>query len=167
MRNLYILVAVLFFSLGSMAQELSLSIEKKNSAEFKKGDKVVIGVFATTQTKPIGGFQLYIQYDNEILSYSDVLNKHSAFSKEWVSNDNTRFFSANWLTLDPKGLTFKKGDKLFDLEFTYLGGETDLIWQTKQKIDNGSLVQGETMFIDTQAGIITLELINGCFCNNK
>ncbi|MCD4694806.1 MAG: hypothetical protein K8S16_01095, partial [Bacteroidales bacterium] len=124
MKKIYVLIAAIIISFGLSAQDISLSIEKKSIDELQKGDKVLIGVFVQNQSKPIAGFQLYVEYDSIVLTYSNVLNKYSAFSNEWISNDNGYFFAANWLTLDPKGLNFKGREKLFDLEFTYHGGET-------------------------------------------
>jgi hypothetical protein len=158
-----VLVIISTFQMYSQ-NSVALRIEKIDSKLLKPGETVIVGVYSEKKTDGIGGFQIYIEFDRSVLEFVNVLNKHTEFEKEWLSNNSDCCFAANWLTLEKGGLVLIAGEKLFDLEFTYMGGETNIDWQFEQIIKDNKITQGQTMFIDSQAKEIELELKNGCVC---
>jgi hypothetical protein len=158
----------LIIQIGLIAQgAITLRIDKINVKTLNPGDKVLVGVFCDNQTGGLGGFQLYIDFDRSVLEFKNSINKHPFFNIEWIENFSNCCYASNWLTLEKGGVNFKPGEKLFDLEFVYKGGETTLIWQKEQIIKEDRIVQGQTMFIDGQAMEKELKLIDGCVCKTE
>ena len=166
MKKLFVLtILVCGITIYGYSQEVNiLRVEKINTQNLTRGDIVTIGIYIDTYAEKIGALQLYLEYDRKVLDFAQDVNIHPEMASEWMSNDSEHFYASNWLTTEPKGVKFVEGDKLFDLEFKYLGGETDITWQTEQIVEDGKVVNGSTLMYNSSGELLPLTLMPGCVC---
>jgi hypothetical protein len=159
----FLLLTVQVFS----QQTATFEIGKLENEQLTIGDKIVIPVYCSQITDAITGWQIYIMWDKEVLKYKGLKKSTIAFQGSWFENNINNLFAANWLDPTFEGVKLSEGEKLFELEFIYLGGQSDVYWSMKEKKENNLLVEGETKFIAGDFKEFSCNLINGCICENK
>jgi hypothetical protein len=89
------------------------------------------GVDAAPGGIPITGMEFHILYENNKLVYDTTLN-FSAFApkNEWFFGASSVQYGTNWLEPNGLPLSFPDSTILFEVVFDYLGGTTDLIFDT-------------------------------------
>ena len=127
---------VLFFMLGSMpallAQKKVEIVPSVINAEV--GSQISVPVLVSgfnTDTSTVVAIEFYIDFDNSALTFDSVISVNSLMPKqEWFfSNPGATLnrFSCNWA--EPtfvNNVSVPDGAKLFDIVFTYNGGESTL-----------------------------------------
>jgi len=157
---------VILWALFLNAQELTtLRIGEIDVSGYNKGDKIVVPVYCDNLSDDIGALQLYITYDQSVLDYQKVSYIHPKIEEEWRDNNTENFWAAVWISMTRQTVFFNPGDKICELEFIYVGGQTDLVWGKENETIEGRIIKGETKIIDLNSQVFSLNLINGCVCN--
>ena len=169
MKKYFVLISAIFFAGVLFAQDkTSLTIEKINSTLLKPGDKITVPVYLQSPEKDLSSFQLYLKYDQEVLTYQKIDNVNPLIKDKWYDNHTPNFIAGLYLDDKRVGIHFDGYSHLFDVEFIYNGGQTDIKWDTESKIEDGVMYDGITKFtvIDNKVDV-PLELNNGCVCPLK
>ena len=165
MKSIFISFLFLFSLVSlTMAQLISLKIESIDVTEVEIGDKISIPIYCEGLDGEIGSFQMYIEYDHDVLAYQSVSNINSEVKKNLKYNNTENFWAAVWISLSRETLNISPGTKLFELEFIYNGGETLLEFGKESILQDKRIVKGKTMFVTLDSTHFSLDPENGCVC---
>lgn len=157
---------VILWALFLNAQEsATLRIGEVDVSGYNKGDKIIVPVYCDVHTGKIAAFQLYIAYDHSVLTFQKTSYINPKFQKDCIENNTENFWTANWMGDNIEEISLNQNEKIFELEFIYQGGQTDLEWETEQVVKDRVIVKGETMVINAIPEEFEVNLINGCVCN--
>jgi hypothetical protein len=163
-KSLLLFGISLLFSITSIGQgEISLRIGDIDSRTLNPGDKVNVPVYCDNISGSIGGWQFYIHFDSNVLKFNKVINKHHVFQGDWFENVIGNLWAANWYDEALVGVEIGK-ELIFELEFEFLGGQSQITWSLKSEKEHDVLLGGETLVINMKAEAFKTELINGCVC---
>jgi hypothetical protein len=92
---------------------------------------LVKGLNANTGGIPVTGIELHIKYSNSYLEYDTTINfSNLTPSAQWYYGVNAIEYAANWVEPGLSKLNIPDNTKLFDIVFHYLGGTTELIFDS-------------------------------------
>ncbi|MBI9071027.1 MAG: T9SS type A sorting domain-containing protein [Melioribacteraceae bacterium] len=129
MKNLKFVLPVLIF-LFATSIFAQTNVTLPNLEDLTVGDEVVIPV--TSGPLPVvASVTLFISFDKNVLEYVGVEN--NPFTGATI-NDNGGKIGVAWFSLSTVAIT----DKIFDIRFKYLGGNTDLEFTGTNQITNMS-----------------------------
>ena len=166
MKKLIIIFFVSFLALYLNGQEvLTLSIDKIDSKTLSIGDKVSVKITLGKTTFKLSSFQLYVKYNADVLEYQKTKQVYSQFGSNWHDNIVNDLFAALYVDMNQTGFEVPEDIVICELEFIYLGGNTDLKFGTKEERVNKVLLNGETLFTDLSNNNVPLNLIDGCICS--
>lgn len=168
MKKLIIIFFISFIGLYINGQEaLTLSIDKIDSKSLSKGDKVSVKIELDKTSFRLSSFQLYIKFDQVVLEYQETKQINSKFGGNWHDNIINDLYAALFVDLTQTGFEVSEKIVLCELEFIYLGGDTDLKFGTENQRVDEVLRNGETKFTDLSNNNMPLNLLDGCICNNE
>lgn len=166
MKKLILFVCISFIGFYLSGQELTtLSIDRIDSKSLSKGDNISVKIKLDKTSFVLSSFQLYINYDPDVLKYQETNQIHNYFSESWKDNDMDGLYAALYVDFNRTGFEVSEDIILCELEFTYQGGECDLSFGTEEVRENNVLLNGLTMFTDLPNNTVPLNLVNGCVCN--
>lgn len=163
-------ILIIFVLMASMAWSQGktvLSIKNVNTDKLKTGDHIAVQLFLESSEKRLSSFQMYLKYDQDVLTYKEIKNVNSLIKNSWFDNQTPNFIAALYFDNIQKGIHFEGKQLLCEVEFIYNGGETDIQWGTESKIVDGVMFMGITKFTNIEKTDIKPELINGCVCPAK
>lgn len=164
MKRFFISLAIVFFIGSAWAQQVTLSIDKLNSNNLKVGDSVVVNINIEKFYQTISSFQCFLEYDQNVLQFVKSKQVNDIVKSSWRENLTEYFYVGLFIDMTREGFNVSNDETLCQLSFVYLGGETDLIFGTENKIVNNAKTMGETKFTNRNNEAIELNLINGCVC---
>ena len=166
MKKLIIIFFISFIGLYINGQEaLTLSIDKIDTKLLSKGDKVSVKIELDKTSFQLSSFQLYVKFDQAVLEYQKTKQVYSHFSDNWNDNVITDLYAALYIDLNRTGFEVLEKIVLCELEFIYLGGNSNLKFGAKEERVNEILRSGETIFTDFSNNNIPLNLLDGCICS--
>lgn len=164
MKKLFLNLIVVCFASLSWGQQLNVSIDKINSNSLKVGDTVLINLNVEQYLQPISSFQIFFEFDQNVLDFVKTKNVNDLFSSQWRDNINENYFVGLYIDYNKVGLTIDNDDIICQLQFVYKGGDSDLSWSRSTDNKENSKVKGITKFLNSQNEPIDLNLIDGCVC---
>lgn len=166
MRKVVLAICISLIGFYLSGQEVvTLSIDKIDAKTLSKGDVVSVNIHLDNSSFVLSSFQLYMKYDPDVLEYQKSKKVNGHLSDNWHDNDNNGLYAG--LYIDMSRVGFKVSEKIIicEVEFVYLGGETDLLFGKENVREGDVLKNGLTKFTDLTNSNITLNLIEGCICN--
>jgi len=161
----FIAIVFVFFSISLSAQEVSsIKIENIDSEDLKKGDTVSVSVTFNNVMEEISSFQLYINYNKEVVEYLSTENVNELFKGSWTDNATDFVYAAVFINFQGRGLVIADRKTICEIKFLYKGGETELGWGKERKENETTLIEGETIFTTWDNKNLGADLINGCVC---
>ena len=92
---------------------------------------------ADNNGEPISSANIQISYDPAILQYDTLVNFYSAMpASQWFFSGNNNTVAANWIEPSLLTLSIPDSTTLFEIQFTYLGGEAALPFVINEFTDN-------------------------------
>lgn len=152
---------------GFSQNSITLRVSETDISDKQVGDTLLISVFCDEVSDVIMGWQIYLLYDEDVIKYNSLDFKQSNMSGDWFENNIGNMWAANWLDPTFIGVGLFPGEKIFELVFIYLGGQTDITWGMESITEEGRIIKGETMVADGSVKPFKLNLINGCICNKE
>ena len=167
MKNIFINF-LFIFTLASLAtaQSISLKMGSVNLEKIEIGDKVSVPVYCQNIEGKVGTFQMYIEYDHDVLTYQKVNITNPDIKDNLKYNNTENFWASVWISFTRQTLDIIPGSKLFELVFVYNGGESQLKFGNESILENKRIVKGETLFVTLDGTGFLLNVENGCVCNN-
>lgn len=164
MKKLTLILGILLSAFLYGQEVTTLTIDKIDISNLNIGDKISINLNITNLEYKPSSFQLYIEYDNKVLEYVSTTNINEQIKKGWQENNNKNVYAAVCMDLSRKGFDLAKQELMCTLEFIYKGGESKLNWSTESVTEGGILKMGSTTFTDVGNNTMSVNLINGCVC---
>ena len=164
MKSLFTTLAIVFITGLSFAQPIILSIDKYNSDELNVGDTLSVSLDVAKYPQKISGFQLYLTFDQNVLTYLETMEVNKLFKSTWRDNKTDNFYVGLFLDFTQQGFILDEDETICQLIFIYNGGQTDLIWGTIDEVKDGLKIKGQTAFINPQNEYFELTLMDGCVC---
>ncbi len=123
----------------------------------------------------VTGYQFFIDYDHSVMSWDGTITNPTPgvsywnpnftnFPGDYLFNDNGTAIIVSYVDGTYNGKVINPGEIFITFKFTYLGGQTDLIWETIEDGINGKSGKYITEMYDENFDFYTLTLINGCVC---
>jgi hypothetical protein len=115
---------VIFIGYVSLANAQSVTLPVVNA---NAGDNVIIPLNVSGLTN-VGSITLYIEFDDDVLTYNGFLNLWSGASSSQISTitqNNITYLVVSWFDFSGAGVNFPNG-KYFDIDFTFNGGGSNL-----------------------------------------
>ncbi len=136
MKNLILSLVMLFVGSGMvMGQTATLSVE---AADPVNPESIVnFQIKCDVIDDEVSTFQWFFQYDPEVLTPVDITNYHEDFPHyEWMNNLNYEkdVIILTWLSTKATNQEMKTGEVICELQFKYIGGETELKWVVERDI---------------------------------
>jgi len=168
MKNVLLIIVLFVAMLGVDAQEIcALRIGTIDNSDLKQGDIISVPVYIDEVTQTVTLFQMYITFDQTVLKYISTKNIKSSFKEGWRDNLTENFFAAVYIDVNRDGKISDQIGKLFELEFKYIGGETELLFGTVTEVVDNVRVAGEVQLIGLDESILPVKLVNGCVCSSE
>jgi hypothetical protein len=167
MKKFLIIISIFLFSVVSFSQQLNLSIDKINSGDLKIGDTTKVNINVKKTQFPISSFQLYLEYNSDVLKYINTSFINDIIFKGWTDNQTDKYFAGVFIAFSKDGIFIEEDLTLLELSFIYLGGETDIKWCNGDISINGDTKKVETLFFQPNSEVLESNLQNGCVCNHK
>ena len=166
MKKIFLIILILSSTwIQVISQEsITLRVSEIDITDKLPGDTLYVSVFCDEVSDVIMGWQIYLLYDEDVLEYVSLNYKQTNMAGDWFENDLGYMWAANWLDPTFKGVSLYPGEKLFELAYVYLGGQTDINWGLEVINEGGKLIKGETMVADSKVKPFKLNLIKGCIC---
>lgn len=168
MKNVLLVIGLIVAMLGVDAQEINaLRIGTIDNSDLNPGDIISVPVYFDEVTQAVTLFQMYITFDQTVLKYVSTKNINASFEEGWRDNLTENFFAVVYIDINRNGKMSDQIGKLFELEFMYNGGETELLFGTVTKVEDNVRVTGETQLMGTNESILPIKLVNGCVCSTE
>lgn len=111
---------------------------------------------ASSSGNPIMGCEVYISFNNTVLTNGSIVNYYSGMSTgQWygtVNQNGNGLVSTNWMENNLSAIPIPDGTTLFEIKFTYIGGTSPLTFET---------VNPMTIFISQTFNLIPSICTNG------
>jgi hypothetical protein len=133
MKKIYISILALFLFLAGQAQ---ITVTLGSALLQNAGTNVhlpltVKGLNGQAGGTGITGIELHINYANAVLSYDTTLNFSSQLpASQWFYGANSLEYGTNWLEPSGSKVNIQDNTVLFEIVFHYLGGPTELTFDT-------------------------------------
>jgi len=93
-------------------------------------------VGASSSGIPIGGANIQITFDPTVLTYQNLVNFYSGTPQsQWFFGSNSGTVSANWLEPSLSTVAIPDSAVLYEIQFTYLGGDSPLTFVVNEFTD--------------------------------
>lgn len=166
MKKIVLAICISLIGFYLSGQEVvTLSIDKVDAKNLSKGDVVSVKIHLNQTSFVLSSFQLYMKYDPAVLKYQKTKKVNGYLSDNWHDNDNIGLYAGLYIDMTRVGFKVSENLIICEVEFVYLGGETDLLFGKENLIEGDVLKNGLTKFTDLTNSIITLNLVEGCVCN--
>jgi hypothetical protein len=161
-KVLIILIAIFTFNAG----QAQITVTVGSSLLQNPGTDVhlpvsVKGLNGQTGGIGISGLELHLSYTNTSLVYDTTVNFTAAMpSTQWFFGGNSVEYSTNWLEPAGNKLNIPDNTVLFDIVFHYLGGATELIFDSARclLVDSAFNIIAGVHYVN---GIVTPSLGSG------
>lgn len=183
-KGFILLVMMLAFIVGR-SQSLSkatVTIDKVDISNINIGEEIVVPIRLIDKTDlKITGFQIFIEFDHNILNWKGTwenplpgikeIHKNTPYvESDWLFNDNSNQLVAIWSDPNFNGVDIGKNEIFFEIVFIYKGGlekdyESPLTWGDKYEQKEGIVVRGPTELYDEDLQKFDVTLINGAISN--
>jgi hypothetical protein len=91
---------------------------------------------ASSTGTPVSSANIQISYDPAVLHYDTLVNFHASMpGSQWFYSGNNNTVSANWMEPSLQTLAIPDSTTLFEVKFTYLGGNGTLPFVVKEFTD--------------------------------
>ncbi len=155
MKKLLLGLILIAFVFSLKAQMINVSVPVLTA---NPGDVINVPVTlmsgASSSGTPIGACDLNINYDDEVLTFIGLANFYSGMpAGEWVYSGNISIVAANWIDAALLTEAVPDGTVLFDMQFTYNGGNSPLVFSKNE-------------FYDSEYSLIPTTTIDGAVNSN-
>jgi len=166
MKKIVLAICISLIGFYLSGQEVvTLSIDKIDAKSLSEGDVVSIKIHLDKTSFVLSSFQLYMKYDPAVLKYQKTKQVNGHLSNNWHDNDNIGLFAGLFVDMNQVGFKVSENIIICEVEFVYLGGETDLIFGTENVREGDVLKNGLTKFTDLTNSNMPLNFLEGCLCN--
>ena len=146
------------FFTNAPAAEMEIAIADFDATGMA-GSTINVPVVATMGYAGISSMQFSIDFDSTVVTpvvvnatNTGIVNPHAATSANggsWMAGLTDETINSNWFDPTFGGININSGDTLFELQFSYIGGDCDISF-------------GTTNFVyDTMFAAVTVDYING------
>ncbi len=161
MNKLFLFIVFSIFCTTISSQDYAVfRLGSTNAYNLSVGDTVYVPVYCDDiSDNLIPGFELEFNYNNQVIMWNGTPNQQYGITNinpvftnspaDWLFNVFNNNFGVSWVNPTGMGVSLNSGELLFELVFTYSGGETEL------GFNNFDLNQDFTFY-----------LIDGCVCNS-
>ncbi len=156
MKKLFTITLMLLAQIVAFASA-EVSIENKTGAVPGAGLSVAVNADFSTVDPGVSAFTLYISYDNRVLDSPTLQNQaFSGIQSSTNSSGNTTTITVLW---SDNGVVSQLDGKLFDLNFNYKGGNTNLtfsgcsVGDASANLLTGTFNNGSVTQVDIIPGI--------------
>ncbi len=126
---------VLAFSLKAQMITVSVPVITANPGETVNVPVTIVSGASSSGT-PIGACDVNINYDDEILTFVGLTNFYPNMpANEWIYSGNLSMVAANWIDAALLTEAIPDGTVLFDMQFTYNGGNSPLTFSKNEFYD--------------------------------
>lgn len=129
MKNILTGILLTMLTLGLNAQMITVNVATLTA---NPGDIVNVPVVITgagSSGSPVSVCDVNITYDDAVLDFIGLVNFYPTLPEsEWIYSGNLSMLSANWLEPNFGTEAIADGSVLFEMQFTYVGGNSDLIF---------------------------------------
>lgn len=155
MKKLVLGLILIAFAFGVKAQMINVTVPVMTA---NPGDVVNVPVTlvsgASSSGTPIGACDLNIDYNDEVLTFVGLVNFYPAMpSGEWIYSGNISIVAANWIDGALLTEAVPDGTVLFEMQFTYNGGNSPLTFSKNE-------------FYDVDYSLIPTTPVNGAVNSN-
>lgn len=136
------------FTTSSAPAEMEISIANFDATGISAGSIINVPVVADMGYNGVGSMQFSITYNNQVLTpvvqsltlvgLTNPLAATTANGGEWLSGIFSQTINCNWFDPLYTGINITSGDTLFELQFTYLGGVSDLNFGSSNYVYNAA-----------------------------
>lgn len=126
---------------------LSLSIYSQNQISIpnlKKDTGEIVIPIETSNLGEIGSFTIKLDYDSSVLEFAGFKNNPFEMSSNFLYSQNNGKLNFVWFSVNPVLIT----EKLFEIKFQYLGGETPISFVGTNEITDGLANPLQVQFVD-------------------
>lgn len=137
MKKVIIFFLLACFSMSVPAQMITVSVPviTANPGETVNVPVVIVSGAGSTGT-PIGACDVNINYDDVVLTYIGLTNFYSGMpAGEWIYSGNLSMVAANWIDGALLTEAIPDGTVLFEMQFTYNGGNSPLTFSKNEFYD--------------------------------
>ncbi|MCD4790501.1 MAG: T9SS type A sorting domain-containing protein [Bacteroidales bacterium] len=161
MNKLFLFIVFSIFSTTISSQDYAVfRLGSTDVSTLSVGDTVYVPVYCDDiSDNLILGFELGFSYNDQVIIWNGNPNQQSGITNinpiftnnppDWLFNVFNNNFALSWVDPTWMGVSLNSGELLFELVFTYSGGETELVFNYFDLYQN-----------------FTFYLIDGCVCNN-
>ncbi|MHC1775339.1 MAG: T9SS type A sorting domain-containing protein [Lentimicrobium sp.] len=155
MKKLILGLVLIAFVFNLKAQMITVSVPVITASP---GEIVNVQVTlvsgASSSGTPIGACDLNINYDDDVLTFIGLVNFYPSMpSGEWIYSGNTSIVAANWIDGALLSEAVPDGTVLFEMQFTYNGGNSPLTFSKNE-------------FYDVDYSLIPTTAVNGAVNSN-
>ena len=180
MKKFLLIIGLLISANMMFAQSTAtLRVGSTDASGLVPGDKVYVPLIVDdiSTGSLIIGFDTFVSFDHDVLSWDgtttdplpgvQAIHPNMPYNpSDWLFNDNGDEIIALWYDPDYSGELVNPGESFLTYVFTYLGGETDLVWgvnvDAPTTFEPGKgLEKGNTAMWDQYFTDFTLTLVNG------
>lgn len=137
MKNLFFSLILIALTFGLKAQMITVSVPviTASPGEIVNVPVTLVSGASSTGT-PIGASDLNINYDDEVLTFIGLVNFYPGMpAGEWVYSGNISIVAANWIDASLLTEAVPDGTVLFEMQFTYNGGNSPLVFSKNEFYD--------------------------------
>ena len=177
MRKLLLFIGLLVYGTIAFAQATAtLSLGSTDLTGKVPGDKIYVPVNVDAISGDlVTGYQFFIEYDHAVMSWDGTLTNpvpgvnyfHPNFPysfSDYIIWDNGTYLIATWTDPTYNGKIINSGEKFIEFKFTYLGGQTELLWQNIAYDNGNPSPKFLTEVYDVNFTNFELTLVDGCAC---
>ncbi|MFH1119329.1 MAG: T9SS type A sorting domain-containing protein [Bacteroidota bacterium] len=137
MKKVLVFLLLACFSVSVPAQMITVSVPvlTANPGETVNVPVVIVSGASSSGT-PIGACDVNINYDDEVLTYIGLTNFYANMpAGEWIYSGNLSMVAANWIDGALLTEAIPDGTVLFEMQFTYNGGNSPLTFSKNEFYD--------------------------------
>jgi len=130
MKKTLILIAFALFGFAAVAQKVEIFPEIIPGVT---GQEITVSVVVSefdTEENSLGAIEFYIDFDNQVLSYTGISNFSALMpANQWFYSNpapSVNRFACNWAEPTLQNLNIPSGTVLFDLKFLCNAGQSEL-----------------------------------------
>jgi uncharacterized membrane protein len=177
MRKLLLFIGLLVYGTIVFAQATAtLSLGSTDLTGKVPGDKIYVPVNVDAISGDlVTGYQFFIEYDHAVMSWDGTLTNpvpgvnyfHPNFPysfSDYIIWDNGTYLIATWTDPTYNGKIINSGEKFIEFKFTYIGGQTELLWQNIAYDNGNPSPKFLTEVYDVNFTNFELTLVDGCAC---
>ncbi|MBK7213606.1 MAG: hypothetical protein IPH88_10025 [Bacteroidales bacterium] len=136
MKNLFLLLVLNLICFSFVRAQFSVVLPEISATPGSTINVPVRLVGASSTGTPISGANVQITYNASVLTYVNIVNFNSSTPQnQWFFSGNNGIVAANWIEPNLLTVPIQDSASLFEIQFTYTGGSSDLTFTVNEFTD--------------------------------